>query len=137
MFSEPERVSGWVPPKCAGLYAIVVSDSNWAPKAYQPLYFGEFGHNSPIGALSGNQHALAAAANGKTLFVCAYLMPFSTSAQRWAARNELIWAYNPICQADGDSSSHRDQAHMLKEIPEAAKLPRRPIGFMPQCEPAQ
>ena len=119
-FSEPAPLAGWVRPKCAGLFGVLVSDPNWAPKPFQPLYFGEFGNNAPDTGAWSNEDALRAAANGRALLVCVYPMPFSTSAQRWALRHELISAYNPVCQTA-----------------EAPKERRRRIGFIPQIdEPA-
>ena len=145
-FSEPTHLGNWVQPRYAGLLGIVVSDPNWAPKPFQPLYFGEFGNNAPIAALPSNYASLLLAANGRALLVCVYPMPFSTTAERWAVRNELVWAYNPACQTDANrTSSGEDQEHSLQAKQlltavepsgELKKEPRRRIGFMPQCEPA-
>jgi hypothetical protein len=137
-FCEPAPLAGWTPPKWPGLYAIVVSDPNWAPKAFQPLYFGEFGNNAPGNALPGNHAALVAAAKGKTLLVCACPMPFSTTAQRWSVRNELVWAYNPVCQAEASLATSGGLTHKLadsnppSDTPgEPRREPRRHIGFIP------
>src|ERR1700722_19905116 len=97
-FSEPVDLATWTPPRCPGLFSILVNDPNWAPKAFQPLYFGEFGNNSPASAVLQDCSPVVAAAHGKTLYVSVLPMPFSTTQQRWALRSELVWAYNPACQ---------------------------------------
>jgi hypothetical protein len=137
-FSEPAPLAGWVRPKCAGLFGVLVSDPNWAPRPFQPLYFGEFGNNASDTDARSNYDALLTAANGRALLVCVYPMPFSTSAQRWALRHELVLAYNPMCQRSaGQSANQEQQGDGLRWTPEAPKEPRRRIGFMPQVdEPA-
>ncbi|MCU1258175.1 MAG: hypothetical protein JWO80_1060 [Bryobacterales bacterium] len=144
-FSEPAHLGNWVQPKYAGLLGILVSDPNWAPKPFQPLYFGEFGNNAQVAALPSNYASLLCAASGRALLVCVYPMPFSTTAERWAVRNQLVWAYNPSCQADANKTSsgeHQEQSVQMKQLLTALepsgeqKEPRRRIGFMPHCEPA-
>jgi hypothetical protein len=85
------------------------------------------------------------------LFVATLALPFSTTAQRCALRNELVQAYNPISQAEGVRTSTREIAlrldavevrqheqntqiitllHQLNRIFEPQAVPlRRPIGF--------
>src|ERR1051325_8632734 len=88
-FTEPTHLAGWTPPKCAGLFGILVADLNWAPRPFQPLYFGEFGNNPPALPLFDIGNSLLAAAKGRALLVSVLPMPFSTTSQRWALRNEL------------------------------------------------
>jgi hypothetical protein len=155
VFTEPISLAGWMPPKCAGLFSILITDPNWAPKAFQPLYFGELGNNSRVSAvLQECQPALAAAA-GKTLFVAILPMPFSTTEQRRTVRNELIWAYNPICHADENKPRPGDLAFKLAELEkkhqeqtaqmmqliacmnppsDISAIPRRRIGFVTYSE---
>jgi len=116
-------LDGWTPPQCAGLFGIFVADPNWAPKPYQPLYFGEFGNNVPASRMLGECRILIAASRGKTLLVSVLPLPFSTTSQRCAIQSELISAYNPLCQAD-----------IFVPLPEEPR--RRRIGFLPQFEPA-
>jgi len=150
-FSQPVDLASWTPPQYAGLFCILVSDLNWAPMAFQPLYFGEFGNNSPASAILQECSRVTAAAHGKTLFASILPMPFSTTQQRWSLRNELIWAYNPACQLDDGKLQPRDLAYKLAELEkrhqeqtaqmtqliasvnaptEPATLPRRRIGFV-------
>ena len=119
-FSEPVPLAAWAPPKSPGLYIVLVNDPNWAPKAYQPLCFGEFGNNAPSSSLLQDCRRMMPAANGKTLFVAVLSMPFSTSHQRLALRNELISAYNPLCQTEKPAAPP----------PEIEAFPRRRIGFV-------
>src|SRR5438477_4080586 len=123
VFSEPVQLAGWTPPKFAGLYGILVEDPNWAPKRFEALYFGEFGNNASAVSIFKDYSRFVAAAHGRTLLVTVFPMPYSTSAQRWTLRDELIGAYNPTCQRE--SASHQPVTE-----------PRRRIGFMPQTEPA-
>ncbi|HEX4134401.1 MAG TPA: hypothetical protein VHY84_07330 [Bryobacteraceae bacterium] len=158
LFSEPVAVAGWIPPRCPGLFAILVNDPNWAPKAFQPLYFGEFGNNTPLQALPVDYPRLLAAAQGRTLLAAVLPMPFSTTAQRRDLRNELTSAYNPECQTGGSvlhqselatrfgdlEKRHREQtdqvmvllANINQSFLPPPETPRRRIGFMPQTEPA-
>jgi hypothetical protein len=122
LFSEPVGIGAWPRTKCAGLLAILVTDPNWAPKAFQTLYFGEFGNNAPLPLLPQDYARLMAAAQGRALYICVLPMPFSTTAQRFELRNELVRAYNPDAQTT---------ATAMQQAPET---PRRRIGFMPQTE---
>jgi len=85
-------------------------------------------------------------------------LPFSTMAQRWALRQELIRAYNPVFQrheplrAAGDLNGkveelerkHQEQtaqvglllANMNKFFEPQPVAPRRRIGFLPQTPPS-
>lgn len=140
LFTEPVDLSGWRPPQYAGLYAVFVSDHNWAPKPLRPLCFGEFGNGASRGTLLANYTDLLAVAAGNKLLIAVCPMPFSTTAQRWALRDELVWAYNPACQAEGQKVSPGEIALRLQQsvAPQAEmqKQPRRRIGFMPDCESA-
>jgi len=156
LFSEPVAVAGWTPPRYAGVFAVLANDPNWAPKALQPLYFGEFGNNVPMPALGLDYARLVAAAKGRMLLVAVLPMPFSTTAQRRELRNELVWAYNPECQADGNWLPHGELATKLGDLEKKHReqtaevmllltninqsfqpppeTPRRRIGFMPHTD---
>jgi hypothetical protein len=158
LFSEPARLDGWVPPKFAGVFAILAADLNWAPRPFVPLYFGEFGNNAPRIHLPNAHPRLTLPAGAQVLFVCVLAMPFSTTTQRWAVRNQLVWAYNPEYQAEVHSEGadklasklhelekkHEEQTTQLRLILASInKLfepqpdpPRRHIGFLPQSAPA-
>ena len=145
LFTEPVDLAGWRPPQYAGLFAVFVHDASWAPKPLQPLCFGEFGNNAPRAALLSNYNELIGAANGRKLVIAVCPMPYSTTVQRIAVRDELIWAYNPACQAEGHRLSPGAVAFKPYEtVPSPAEPPREPpreprrrIGFMPDCEPAR
>jgi hypothetical protein len=149
VFAEPTPLAAWTPPRCAGLFVILAEDINWSPKPFQPLYFGEFGNNEQNLTLNS---WLPPAGREKALLAATLALPFSTSAQRCALRNELVQAYNPISQAEGIRTSPRELArkldaiearqheqntqiiallHQLNRIFESQQLPpRRPIGFL-------
>ena len=127
-FSEPVNLASWTPPKCAGIYTLLIDDLNWAPKAYQPVYFGEFGNNSQAAAVLHDCGRIAAAITGKTIFASVLMMPFSTTRQRWALRSELIGAYNPLCQNDMGTLQAREAG--LTAEPPASHTARRRIGFV-------
>jgi hypothetical protein len=134
---------------------ILAKDANWAPRPYQALYFGEFGNNTPETPLPANQALLPSCEGDTTLLVSVLPMPFSTTAQRWALRNELLQAYNTSWQSqevraaqsgltnqlgDVDKKPHLEHAAQILLLltglnnqlaPQAAPEPRRRIGFMP------
>jgi len=148
VFSEPRRLVEWAPPKWAGICVILARDANWAPKPLQPLCFLEFGNNADL-------RRIAHMPNTEALFVSALAMPFSTSSQRSEILNQLVWAYNPVCQANSSSAPRSELAHKLDELERKheeqttqlrlllasvgrffepqAEPKRRPIGFMPEA----
>ena len=153
IFSEPVAFGAFAVPKCAGLFAVLTGDPNWAPRAFQPLCFGEFGNNTPAHGLPFNVQRLHAAAPGRPLTIAVLPLPFSTTAQRRALCHELVSAYNPQCQSGGHAlpaadlaarladleKNHRAQTEQVMllltnlnqaflPLPEA---PRRRIGFLP------
>jgi hypothetical protein len=131
-------------------------DFRWSPKPFQPLYFGEFGNNEQ--PMSNLDTWLPPAGRLDGLFVAVLPLPFSTTAQRWALRNELIHAYNPISQADWARTSTRELArrldmievrqeqvntqilsllnHLNQVLQPQPVPPRRPIGFLPDLPSA-
>jgi len=149
MFSEPVPLSAWTPPKFAGLFVLLAGDSNWAPRPFQPLYFGEFGNNAPCRSAFGSSRVPVQGG----LFISVLPLPFSSSAQRLEARNQLVWAYNPVYQPAGApppnelahklvelEKKHEEQStqfrlllaslnRFFEPLPEPAN--RRPIGFQP------
>jgi hypothetical protein len=147
LFSEPVQLEGWAPPRHAGLFAIFINDPHWAPQPYQPLCVGEFGNNAPLSALLGNYDELLAAANGKKLLISVCSMPFSTTAQRVAVRDELASAYNPVCQPEKHAdrnrivspniAQHLRETEPVREKELLQEKPRRRIGFMPDCDSAR
>ena len=146
VFSEPTPLPGWTLPRFAGLFAVLAHDANWAPKPYQPLCFGELGNNGSHPLLASDFGRLVASAGCRTLLVSVLPMPFSTTAQRGALRQELIAGYNPTCQLTGNNSNSRELSHRVDEIEQLlsnlARMfepqpvpPRRPIGFQPAITP--
>jgi hypothetical protein len=153
LFTEPTHLTDWKVPKYAGLFVILAKDANWAPQPYQPLYFGEFGNNTP--EVPVNYALLPRGDGDATLFVSVLPMPFSTTAERFALRNELLWAYNSAWQAKEVRATGTGLASPLggmdtKPYPEHAaqillhltgvnklldpqpeREPRRRIGFVP------
>jgi hypothetical protein len=150
VFTEPTHFAGWTPPGCAGLFVILAKDVRWSPKPFQPLYFGEFGNDEQQTHIG--RPLLPPAARADVLFVATLALPFSTTAQRCALRNELVEAYNPVSQSEGARTSTRELArkldaievrqheqntqivtllHQLNRIFEPQPVPpRRPIGFV-------
>jgi hypothetical protein len=160
VFSEPTPLGEWIPPKYAGLFAILARDPNWAPKPFQPLFFGEFGNNARATFLPNDAKPLPSTLRADALFVAVLPMPFSTTAERAAARDQLVWGYNPLCQANrvtpGDTGElarklealekkHEEQtnqvglllANINRFFEPRPEPPRRHIGFLPpQSAPA-
>lgn len=155
IFSEPVRLAEWAPPGSAGILAVLARDGNWAPKPFQPLYFSEFGNDARC---SPESRGVPAGAMGGNLYVAVLLIPFSTAQQRTALRNELVAAYNPVCQSSRAPSA-AELAHRVEELEarhneQHAQIltlltslyrffepqpvgRRRPIGFLPQLAPAE
>ena len=155
LFTEPTHLSDWTPPKYAGLFVILAHDANWAPKPYQPVYFGEFGNNTHEGLLPTNYAWLLGAESGAVLFISVLPMPFTTAVQRRELRNELLSAYNPISQTREVRAAVSELANRLAEVdrkpqqeqaaevlvllagvnrlfgPQLEREPRRRIGFLP------
>ena len=153
LFTEPMRLAEWKVPQYAGLFVILAKDSNWAPKAYQPLYFGEFGNNTLEVFLPGNRGLLTGSDGDMAFFISVLPMPFSTTAQRWALRNELLWAYHTVWQAkelqtagghanqlaEVDRKPYPEQSAQVLPLvagvndflqPQPERQPRRRIGFV-------
>lgn len=150
LFTEPVPLTAWLPPACAGLLTILARDSAWAPKPFRPLYFAEFGNDT--NRIEGGRWSGSVG----ELYISVLPMPFSTTAQRRALRNELVSAYNPICHAaatpsidelvrkldDVEARQQEQNAQILGLLSRIASLfepqpagPRRPIGFLPQSAP--
>lgn len=155
IFSEPVRLADWVPPGSAGILVVLARDGNWAPRPFQPLYFSEFGNDA---RRSAESRGIPTGALGGNLYLAVLLMPFSTGAQRTALRNELVAAYNPVCQAsrvpttaelarsveEMEARHHEQHAQILSLLTSLYRFfepppvgPRRPIGFLPQPAPAE
>ena len=147
-FTEPTSLADLKVPKYAGLFVILATDANWAPKPYQPLYFGEFGNNTPEAVLPGSHALPHCSGRDMTLLVSVLPMPVSTTAQRWALRDELLWAYNPAWQAKEIRSAAINLPNQLGMVdqrqcpqeaaqilqlfePQPEREPRRRIGFVP------
>jgi len=116
LFSETVPLLEWIPPRFAGLFVVLVHDTNWAPKPLQPLLFGELGNNTRRPLLANDFIRLSGCAGGRQLLVSVLPMPFSTTAQRCALRDELVWAYNPTCQTVGGQATSRDLAGRITEL---------------------
>ena len=123
-FSEPVWLAGWRPLRQAGLFVILSPDSNWAPRPFQPLYFGELGNNAPEASLPGNLEP-GSTDRRTPLLVSVLPMPFSTTAQRRALRDELLQAYNPVSQTAAPPPAGGRLAAPAAPLP-----PRRRIGFL-------
>lgn len=157
IFSEPVSFANWVPPGCPGLFAILTFDPNWAPRPVRPLYFGEFGNNTPAHTLFHQCSRMFSGENGKYLLICVLPMPFTTTTQRCSLRDELVSAYHPMCQSASYTPSndlaqkvdelerrHQEQnAQMMMLVAGVSRFlepppapPRRRIGFNPLPEPA-
>jgi hypothetical protein len=146
LFSEPTRLSGWTPPRFPGLFAILVDDSEWAPRRFQPVCFGEFGNNARQPLLYSEYARLVSVAGARTLFAAVLPMPFSTTAQRVALRDELVWAYNPAWQGNPGKAGPGELAGRVEELEKKHQeqtaqvlllLSNMNMAFEPQSMPAR
>ncbi|HEY2016373.1 MAG TPA: hypothetical protein VGH38_22870 [Bryobacteraceae bacterium] len=115
-FTEPVRLSDWTPPKFPGLFVILACDSNWAPRSFQPLFFGEFGNNSPYALKECEVAGLPGMTARRNLFVSMLAMPFSTGGQRTALRGELVSSYHPALQGTAAGSAPEELANRIDEM---------------------
>src|SRR6266567_6521801 len=114
VFTEPQRVSDWLRPHYAGVVAILERDPNWAPKAFRPLCFEEFG-NTPQIRLPVNFRSMAEPSVAH-LFVAVLPLPFSGTAQRCSVRDQLVAAYNPAWQSNITLADPSELARKLDEL---------------------
>ena len=140
IFTQPVPFAECTFPRCPGLYVILAEDRDWAPRPFQPLYFGEFGNNTPAATLLNEASHVARSTLGKPVLVAVLALPYSTTSQRWALCRELIRAYNPVFQMADPHTPPGDLAHQLdaraNEFFGAAPERRRRIGFMPDTTAA-
>ena len=158
IFSEPVSLSNWIPSGYPGVFTVLIFDPNWAPRPLRPLYFGEFGNNTPAQKLYQDCARVVSTVHEKHLFVSMLLMPFTTTPQRCAVRDELISAYHPACQNNIAPMSsdlaqkvnelerrHQEQnAQVMLLVAGVSRFfeqpqppqPRRRIGFNPLSEDA-
>jgi len=155
VFSEPIALTDWVPPRCAGLYVILVRDAEWAPKPFRPVCFGEFGNNAEAETVRQECAQLLAGGAERTAFVSFLALPFTTTTQRWALCRELVGGYHPsgqtaqaaatdlVWRLDDLERRNREQAAQLgflrasaEQLLDSRPAPRRRIGFLPDFEPA-
>jgi hypothetical protein len=150
LFSEPAPVGMWRPTGCGGILAILTPNSQWGPRPFQPLYFGEFGNDAMRGV------NLRANIQRDDLLVSVLPMPYSTAAQRRALCNDLIASHNPVWQANRtvvpeelarkvDELAARQQeqsqqilsllAHLARLFGPQPVGPRKAIGFLAELAP--
>ena len=94
-FNGPFLAPLWSPPKCAGLYAVLVP--GWRLLTFRALYFGqaELFDAELLQAHPSHAEWLTIAGTDWNLYVATYDMSFSTPAQRESAARELARTYKP------------------------------------------
>jgi len=122
------------------------------------LCFGEFGNNSANPLENTGYSWALRGASARNFLISVLPMPFSTSAQRMALREELVSAYNPALQGHGGTEAPRELAVRMGELErrnqeQAEKIlfllgniykqfepqpvpERRRIGFLPELAEA-
>lgn len=139
LFTEPEPLSSWRSPGCAGIVAILGRNPQWSPKPFEPLYFGELA-----------QAARHPDPQADQLYVSVLPLPFSTVSQRRAIAKELNAAYRvgtgpELAQRveELEARQQEQSQQILSLLTFIAKLfepqpvpARKPIGFLTQLAPA-
>jgi hypothetical protein len=107
LFEEPWQLSLWHPPRVAGLYAILVYDTNFEPRPYKAIYFGQSPDFSERGFparhenyqdwLDTAKYSSLGMLGGPDLYIAIMRMPYSTEASRSKIEQELIEKYRPAC----------------------------------------
>ena len=95
-FSGPFLSPLWLPPKGAGVFAVMVP--GWRLLTFRALHFGHAEDFSAAGLLRGNARYaewLRIAGTDWNLYVATHEMSFSTPSQREAAVRELERSYRP------------------------------------------
>jgi hypothetical protein len=99
-FNDPVRVTEWLPPFRAGLYAILVPDQSASPKPFRAIYFGESSNLSERGFLRSHiryNSWIREAYSNNNLYISVHYMPDSTQQQRMELEKRLIDTYHPVC----------------------------------------
>ena len=95
-FSDPIRLTTWIPQSIAGVYAISIRTST----GFSPIYFGE-SENLEERGINATHHAyscwLREAGSEENIFISIRLMPNSTEDHRREREGSLISQYNPVC----------------------------------------
>ena len=95
-FSGPYLSPLWLPPKGAGVFAVMVP--GWRLLTFRALHFGHAADFAAPGLLKGHARFaewLRIAGTDWNLYVATHEMSFSTEAQRQAAVRELERDYRP------------------------------------------
>jgi hypothetical protein len=97
-FSEPTQLREYFLPPVAGIYAILVPNSDWRPRPFGLLYVGE---SNFIANRLTKQHEKYSdwlrQANSKPLYYCHYATSLWTEKERKDAECALINHYRPQC----------------------------------------
>ena len=107
-FSEPVPLGGYASPEPSGLFAVLVPDPTWAPRPFQPLFFGEF---SGAGPTRDDYLCWLRAAAGRHLYAAA-----SRAPQGSAALRELVRAYDPLCNRNRSDAASGDVLQRLNAL---------------------
>ena len=94
-FNGPFLAPLWSPPKCAGLYAVLVP--GWRLLTFRALYFGqaEVFDAGLLKAHPRHPEWLTIAGTDWNLYIATHEMSFSTPSQRESAARELARSYKP------------------------------------------
>jgi hypothetical protein len=99
VFEEPVRWGAYS-PEYSGIFGILLPDFTWAPKPFQPIFFGEIRGAASAAMTQDEYVSLLRTAAGRELYVASCQMPFAAASQRHDAVRELIRAYNPLCNRE-------------------------------------
>jgi hypothetical protein len=95
-FSDPTPFDTAYRQSCGGVYVIMVSDHQWGPRQYRPLYFGKASNFAERVCRSHEKYADWVRASGGSLLFLAF--HFATlEHERTTAEQTLIRDYKPQC----------------------------------------
>ena len=100
LFTEPIPLDTSLIPYVQGLFVVLIFDFTWAPRQFQPLFFGEVGRRqgSPI-ARNDYLRWLRTAA-GKQLYLAICPIPATHVLALPGIKNHLVDAYDPVCNRE-------------------------------------
>jgi hypothetical protein len=95
-FSEPMRFDTAYRQSCGGIYVILVSDRQWGPRPFRPIYFGKASSLVERACRSHEKYRDWVRASGGSLLYIAFHV-ITREPERIAAERRLILHYKPEC----------------------------------------
>jgi len=117
VFSEPVPLAICMAPQRKGVYAVLVPDTTWGPRHFQPIFFGVFNSQHEAQLSPDDYRRCLRAAAGKILYVAAYNMPLLCDpSESHRIQSELVHIYSPLCNHDSAGASSAELVRKLDAL---------------------